>query len=412
MANFARIIIVGAGPAGQILGQLLAQHGIPTTLIEQSSKLDDRPRATHYGPPAMKILNLAGVGDALRSKGFAPDTIAWRKPDGTYLGGISNRIMGDDPERAYALPLNQLAELLLEHGRMQPHLTYLFGHRVTTIGQDESQAWVETEDTETNQKERLTADYVVGCDGANSIIRRSLFGDMDFPGKTWDEQIVATNIYYDFTKYGYSDANFIIDPHHWYMASKITRDGMWRVTYGEVPGLEPKEIIARQPDKFKIMLPGHPEPDQYKLVNISPYKTHQRLAREMRLGRFLLAADAAHLCNPFGGLGLTGGIVDVGGLYDCLAGMYDNKTSEAILDIYNRIRRQKYQDIIDPISSDNLRRMFTIHPDEALQKDEFLKLCKKAETDDQLRIEMINSVHNLSYDFTQHYNSSVDDVQS
>lgn len=73
---------------------------------------------------------------------------------------------------------------------------------------------------------------------------------------------------------------------------------MWRVTYGEVPGLEPKELIARQPDKFRIMLPGHPEPDQYKLVNISPYKIHQRLAREMRLGRFLLAADAAHLCNP------------------------------------------------------------------------------------------------------------------
>ena len=82
------------------------------------------------------------------------------------------------------------------------------------------------------------------------------------------------------------------------MAAKITKDGMWRVTYGEVPGLTRDELIARQPEKFKTILPGHPDPSCYKLVNISPYKVHQRLAESMRVGRFLLAADAAHLCNP------------------------------------------------------------------------------------------------------------------
>ena len=82
------------------------------------------------------------------------------------------------------------------------------------------------------------------------------------------------------------------------MVARITNDGLWRVTYGEVPGLSNEEILARQPEKFRKMLPGHPEPDQYKLASISPYKVHQRLATKMRVGRFLLAADAAHLCNP------------------------------------------------------------------------------------------------------------------
>lgn len=105
-------------------------------------------------------------------------------------------------------------------------------------------------------------------------------------------------MYYDFDKFGFDDSNFIIDPENWYMAAKITRGGMWRVTYGEQRGLTESELIARQPEKFRTMLPGHPEPSQYRLVNISPYKVHQRLAQKMHVGRFLLAADAAHLCNP------------------------------------------------------------------------------------------------------------------
>jgi 2-polyprenyl-6-methoxyphenol hydroxylase-like FAD-dependent oxidoreductase len=82
------------------------------------------------------------------------------------------------------------------------------------------------------------------------------------------------------------------------MAARITNDGMWRVTYGEIAGLTKEQYIERQPAKYKAMLPGHPEPSEYRLTNISPYKIHQRLAEKLRVGRFLLAADAAHLCNP------------------------------------------------------------------------------------------------------------------
>jgi hypothetical protein len=84
------------------------------------------------------------------------------------------------------------------------------------------------------------------------------------------------------------------------MAARISKDGLWRVTYGEIPGLTYDELRARQLAKFETILPGHPKPDQYGMVNFSPYKVHQRLAKSMRVGRFLLAADAAHrkqLCH-------------------------------------------------------------------------------------------------------------------
>lgn len=100
------------------------------------------------------------------------------------------------------------------------------------------------------------------------------------------------------TPYEWGDASFIIDPEHWSMVSKIQTDGLLRITYGDIPGLTREEYIARQPMKFQKFLPGNPSPDKYKVVSISPYKVHQRCAESLRVGRFLLVADAAHLCNP------------------------------------------------------------------------------------------------------------------
>ena len=98
--------------------------------------------------------------------------------------------------------------------------------------------------------------------------------------------------------YNWNDSNFVIDKEHWNMVATIQPDGLLRVTYGEIGGLTKEEYLARQPAKFQSFLPGRPTPNKYKIVNFSPYKVHQRLAEKMRVGRFLLAADAAHLCNP------------------------------------------------------------------------------------------------------------------
>ncbi|EXJ89629.1 hypothetical protein A1O3_02696 [Capronia epimyces CBS 606.96] len=398
------VIIVGAGPSGLLLGLLLAKRNIPVQLVDLSDKLDELPRATHYGAPAMYELNRAGVVDDIRAAGFLPDGVAWRKLDGTFLAGIDATVTADDPDRMTCLPLNKLGRILLEHLNRQPAATISWGHKVVSIGQDEEKAWINVETP--HGPNTLEAPYIVGCDGANSQIRRSLFGDWEFPGKTWDEQIVATNTYYDFSRFGWHDSNFIIHPEHWYMAARIGKDGLYRITYGELPGLSLEQLRERQPWKFEAMLPGHPKPDEYRVVNFSPYRIHQRLAPSMRVGRFALAADAAHLCNPFGGLGLTGGIVDIGGLYDCLAGIYEGVADPSILDKYSDIRRQKYNDIVNPISSENIVRLFGQDPDTALEKDEFLKLCKRAEADRDFSRELQNGVNSLKHDFTQYYTKS------
>ena len=142
--------------------------------------------------------------------------------------------------------------------------------------------------------------------------------------------------------------------------------------------------------KYETMLPGHPKPGEYKLTNISPYKIHQRCASSFRQGRFLLVADAAHLCNPFGGLGLTGGIVDAGGLADCLIGLSEGIAEDSILDKYDEIRRAMWNNVINVVSTANLKRLNSQDPDKALENDAFLMSLVEAAKNPELMKDKVN----------------------
>ncbi|KAH6995432.1 FAD-binding monooxygenase [Ilyonectria destructans] len=406
MSYINSIIVVGAGPAGMLLALMLAKRGISVRVVEQANGPNDLPRATHYGPPAVHELGRAGVLDDIRSQGFQPGSVCWRKLDGTKIGGLDNEVWSDDPDRMVALPLNTLAKILYKHLQEQPMAKVDWSHRVCDIGQDCEKAWVVVEKLD-GTRDTITADYIVGCDGARSQVRRSLFGE-NFPGFTWDKQLVATNVYYDLhTIAGWEDANFIIHPEHWFMAARITDNGMWRITYGEELGLNTEQLRERQPEKWAKMLPGNPTPDKYQIVNFAPYRVHQRLADSMRVGRILLAADAAHLCNPFGGMGLTGGICDVGSLYDCLIAVWEGKADDSILDAYSTVRMQKFKDMIDPMSTENMRRLFDQDPNKAADADPFFDVCKRAQADPEFSLQMQKGMDGLRHDFSSYYKKDI-----
>ncbi|KAL2848726.1 hypothetical protein BJX68DRAFT_102458 [Aspergillus pseudodeflectus] len=395
-----KIIIVGAGPSGLLLGLLLSKQGVEVDLLDADTKVSDQPRAAHYASPAAYELDRAGVLDDVKKRGFQFKTMAWRKPDTTFVAGTTTEhLPADYPHRMVVLPLDQLGELLVEHIMRQPTAHVKWSHRVTKVGQEADRAWVDV-DTPSGPR-RMEADYVIGCDGASSTVRRELFGP-EYPGETLNAQIIATNVYYDFTKYFPSDSSFIIHPDNLYMAARITNDGLYRVTYKEIPNLSREEYIARQPKRYEEILPGNPKPGEYRIINISPYKLQQRCAQSFRVGRIVLAADAAHLCNPFGGLGLTGGIADVGSLYDSLMGIHTGRASDAILDKYAEIRRKIWVEIIDPMSRENFARL---HQDAetARENDPFFRLCVKAETDPELSREIAMGYEKLRVDMTEYY---------
>lgn len=405
MSSF-KIVIVGAGPAGLFLALMLAKNGISATVLEKSTEIDRNPRASFYNSPVIHEFKRSGLMDDIMKTAFVPDGVSWR-----FLGGERRfeeicKIPADNlpgAESIVSLPLDQLLPLMTEHLSRYPNAKVLLDHEVLSIGQDQATAWVDVKTP--GGETRFQADYIVGCDGANSIVRRKLFGN-EFPGFTWDKQIVATNVYWPkFKDCKWTASTFMLHPEHFSMIAQMTNDGLLRITYGEECGLTTEQMRERQPWKYKQFVPGAPEPDEYTITNFSPYKIHQRCAEKFRVGRFCLAADAAHLCNPFGGLGLTGGLVDAGNLFDCLYGIATGQADEDILEKYSQIRIQKYKEIIDPISSSNIRRLWDPNP-ETVNADPFFQAVRRAEKDMEFAEQMKKGLLGVMHDFTQYYKST------
>lgn len=172
------------------MGILLAKQGIQIELLDAAKELDKNPRAAHYAPSAIRELRRAGVLDDIKRDGFSPDAVCWRKPDGTFIAGIKTDM--NDPDVMQVLPLDRLVKLLYRHLTALPNAEVKMEHKVVGIEQDEKQARVKVETAE--GMKTLSADYVIGADGANSQIRKSLFGELEFPGETLQHQIIATNV--------------------------------------------------------------------------------------------------------------------------------------------------------------------------------------------------------------------------
>jgi 2-polyprenyl-6-methoxyphenol hydroxylase-like FAD-dependent oxidoreductase len=186
---------VGAGPSGLLLGLLLAKHGIDVHILEASHELDQQPRAAAYGPPAIPELKRAGILDEIRARGLVLGRMTWRKfSDLSAIAGIDGDVLRDvDGEdlRITVLPLQDLDQLMLDIYLEKYGGKISWRHKVTSVHQDGNKAWVDVETP--GEPKQFEADYVIGCDGANGQVRKSLFG-AEFPGFTWDAQIIATNV--------------------------------------------------------------------------------------------------------------------------------------------------------------------------------------------------------------------------
>lgn len=187
-----KVIIIGAGPSGLLLAIFLLQASIPFEVLERESGINQSPRATHYLRPACNELRRAGVLDEIVAQGFLSETISWRKRGPVQGDRIAQFRLTDGGDLGMTcLPQPQVCQIMLEKLASMNAPPIKFGHAAVNVGQDGNKAWVGVKSD--SGTERLYASYIAGCDGGGSTVRKTIYGE-DFPGFTWEQQLVATNV--------------------------------------------------------------------------------------------------------------------------------------------------------------------------------------------------------------------------
>lgn len=342
------VIVIGGGPVGFVNALGLAQAGIRVTVIEAESQIINSPRAAVY---------FWSVLDGLGRLGILEDALAAgvRKQDYTYLVRrtgerivYSMETLKDHTPHPYNLHLGQhlLADIAMRRLQTFPNATVRFGTRLEGLHQNADGVTLSVAIGQ--HTEELRARWVIGADGAASSVRRLL--GLSFDGLSWQERFVATNVKYDFERHGYARATFVIDDRFGAVIAILNNEGLWRCTYMEDAALPEETFLERLPHMYEAILPGR---GSYELVAASPYRMHQRSAPRYRVGRVVLAGDAAHVTNPTGGLGLTCGLFDSYALYPALAAIIVEGADDAVLDRYSAARRDIFLNRVSPQATAN-----------------------------------------------------------
>ena len=331
-----RVLIAGAGPVGLVAAAHLARGGVPVTVFEEGPRLAEESRASTFHPPTLDMLAALDAVEPLIAQGLKAPAFQYRTKRHGLLAQFDFAAIADVTKHPYRVQCEQskLTRILYDQMRGHPNFELQFDSPVTGVSQDA--AGIEVTIGRNGRSERRTGRFLIGADGASSVVRRSL--GIEFEGFTWPDRLLVISTPFDFHSVipGLTSVNYVADPERWYFLLQIP--GLWRAMFLVNEDASDERVQTREFAQ-SLMAGVVPGITNYEIDHITLYKVHQRVAKTFRQGRAFLVGDAAHINNPLGGMGMNGGIHDAVNLAARLAAVWRGDAPEAELDRFDKQRR-------------------------------------------------------------------------
>ena len=356
MTSKPHIIVVGCGPVGMVMVLALVKRGISVTALESLLEPIEDQRAATIQPPSMEMFDDLGIAEPIIPLGLMANLIQYHdRATREVIAEFDYNVLRDDTRFPFCLQYEQykIVAWILDYLAGAPDLVIRFSTTVTNIAQSAHRVTVAV-DNEAGEKELLTGDYVIGCDGGRSTVRKC--AGIDFAGFTYPERFLKIATDFDFNSAGfdYCARNYFSDPDEWCNLFRLKGSGgagVWRLLFPTRIGETDEECLSSAGMQAR-MQKFFPKDGNYPIVYTGLYDVHQRVAEVFRKGRILLAGDSAHVNNPIGGLGMNGGFHDAVNLADKLNRVL-NGADDGLLDLYNR---QRHKAQVDGIQAESIRK--------------------------------------------------------
>ena len=332
------VVIVGAGPTGLTLANLLGAEGVPALLVERNPTTVHEPRAVSIDDEALRTMQAAGLAEEVLSTVVPGYGYRYLSPSGECFARVEPAQAPHGYPRRSAFRQPVLERVLRAGLARFPNVTAWFEHTLEALYQDEHGVTAGVLGP-AGRRVEVVCDYLVGCDGANSTVRRAL--GIPLEGSSFSERWLIVDL-------EHSD----VESRHTLVFCDPARPGIAlpgpdrtrRFEFKLFPSEREEDML--RPVAVQQLLAQHGADPRSAIKRTAVYRYHARVAARWAVGRVLLAGDAAHLSPPFAGQGMNSGIRDSHNLGWKLAAVLRGRMGSGLLATYEAERRPHVAEMI------------------------------------------------------------------
>lgn len=353
------VLIAGAGPVGLSVAASLVSQGFRVEVFEKGAELADEARASTFHASSLEYFAEWGLADDVIANGTKVHVLQfWERATREHVADFDYALIARDTPYPFRLqcPQNKVTRLIKPRIQATGLCNVHLSHEVLT--QRDLGDHVELDVQTPGGHKTFKGSYVIGADGGASKVREAL--GMILEGETYEDRflLVGTDLDYNsiFPEIGL--VAYIYDPEEWVIIMHLPE--VVRTVFRLKPD-EDAEVALREDKVRARMLSFLGRPADFQISMAACYRVHQRVAPRFRVGRAILAGDAAHINNPTGGMGMNSGIHDAH-LLGKMLGEVLRGAPDARLDEYSEIRRRAAVEMVQASTARNYRDLALTDP--------------------------------------------------